>query len=139
MEAIIKETMKEMTAEEKAIFLANFAKASGKGKKSSTSKKKSSFNGASLEIEPTVTEKDGYVVFKHPEYKSGKWGGYAVVDLKEAENLIANIKSKNLNAFDEAKQFSDINVRTKTRFVNVNGVVIGENLVKWAKKAEILN
>ena len=127
MEAIIKETMKEMTAEEKAIFLANFAKASGKGKKSSTSKKKSSFNGASLEIEPTVTEKDGYVVFKHPEYKSGKWGGYAVVDLKEAENLI------------EAQQFSDTNVRTKTRFVNVNGVVIGENLVKWAKKAEILN
>jgi len=101
-----------------------------KSAKSAKSEKvrKTSINGAPCDLENVkVEEKDGQLVFKHPDYKTGKFGGYAVVDLKIARELV------------EAEQFADENKRTGTKFVVANGATIGQNLVLLAEKAGFLD
>jgi hypothetical protein len=101
-----------------------------KGAKSAKSEKvrKTSINGAPLDLQDVkVEEKDGQLVFKHPDYKTGKHGGYAIMDLKVARELV------------EAEQFTDENRRTGTKFVQANGSTIGQNLVLLAEKAGFLD
>lgn len=111
------------TATEKAQFILALSK-----KKAGTQKegKKPSINGAPIDVEPTVEEKDGFLSFKHSAYALRKKGGYAVADLVTAKGLI------------EAEQFESTNRQTGVRYVQVNGAPIGENLVFWAEKGNFI-
>src|SRR4030067_1066874 len=115
----------ELSVQELASFsdeqLKQVLKLGAKSGRKTTGQRKTSINDAPLEIKPSVEQVGDCLVFRHKLYKSGRKGGYPLTDLVTASEMI------------EAKEYSDENKITKTKFVKVNVGVIGENLVHWAK------
>lgn len=101
----------------------------------SKSSKKTSINGAEIELSDVeTTEEDGFATFKHKNYKAGKRGGYAIADLRTAK---AEIELKGEDAFLNNGKVEQ-NAKTGTRFVRVDGHPIGENLVRYAENANLI-
>lgn len=84
---------------------------------SAPDKQKNSINGAPVAVALEIVEKDGKLIFKHPDFKTRN---FERAMLESAKVEI------------EAGNFTGQNKHTKTRFVSVEGHPVGENIVKAA-------